>query len=59
MVHEFGSVLWPELAQQYVASCMKPDQAQMADAARLHDLLKHFSTAEDFETAAVKLLYES
>ena len=56
LVHELGSALWPQLAQAYIQNCMKPDQAQLADASQLRDLLKHFKTAENFESSAVKLL---
>jgi len=56
MVHELGSALWPKLAQAYVDCCMKPDQDQFTDAALLRNLLDHFKTAEQFETAAVQLL---
>jgi len=56
MVYELGLALWPELAQEYVECCMKPDQDQFTDAALLRNLLDHFKTAEQFETAAVQLL---
>ena len=55
-MHEFGSVLWPELAQEYVQCCMKPDQDQFKDNAQLHNSLDHFKTAEQFEEAAAQLL---
>lgn len=56
-VHELGTVLWPQLAQEYITHCMKPDQARMTDGtSQLRDLLGHFSTAEQFESAAVQLL---
>ncbi|DBA76382.1 TPA: hypothetical protein ACH3X1_010090 [Trebouxia sp. C0004] len=58
MVHELGSALWPKLAQEYVDCCMKPDQDQLTDAALLRNLLDHFKTAEQFETAAVQLLHQ-
>ncbi|KAL0042877.1 hypothetical protein WJX79_002164, partial [Trebouxia sp. C0005] len=58
MVHELGSALWPDLAQAYVECCMKPDQDQFTDAALLRNLLDHFKTAEQFETAAVRLLHQ-
>ena len=57
LVHELGSVLWPDLAQDYVTHCMKPNQARMTDdASKLRSLLDHFSIAEEFENAAVQLL---
>lgn len=49
-------MLWPDLAQEYITHCMKPDQARMTDASQLRSLLDHFSTAEEFENAAVQLL---
>ena len=55
-MHELGAVLWPDLAEQYIQHCMKPDQSQMTDASQLRRLLDHFKVAEDFEAAAVKLL---
>lgn len=57
LVHELGNALWPDLAQEYITHCMKPDQAHMTDdASQLRSLLDHFSTAEEFENAAVQLL---
>ncbi len=56
IIHELGSVLWPQLAQGYVECCMKPDQDQFTDAALPRHPLDHFKTAEQFETAAVRLL---
>lgn len=57
LVHELGSVLWPDLAQDYVTHCMKPNQARMTDdASQLRSLLDHFSTADEFESAAMQLL---
>ena len=56
LAHELGRVLWPDLAQEYIRHCLKPDQAHMADASQLRTLLDHFSAAEEFETAAIQLL---
>ncbi|KAL3153383.1 hypothetical protein ABBQ38_011722 [Trebouxia sp. C0009 RCD-2024] len=57
LVCQLGSVLWPDLAQEYITHCMKPSQALLADASQLRNMLDHFSTAEEFETAAVQLLH--
>lgn len=57
LVCQLGSMLWPDLAQEYITHCMKPSQALLADASQLRNMLDHFSTAEEFETAAVQLLH--
>lgn len=54
---ELGCGLWPQLSHHYITLCMKPDQQQMTDASQLQNLLSHFSTAEELESAAVKLLH--
>ena len=56
LVQQLGSVLWPDLAQEYITHCMKPEQALLTDASQLRSLLDHFTTAKEFESAAVQLL---
>ena len=57
LTHQLGTILWPQLSHHYVNLCMKPHQRHMThDESQLQSLLAHVSTAEEFESAAVKLL---